>query len=293
MGICYGAMISPPIIRGAPLVDNQNKIYVFGTDSIASQNYYINCIKPDGTLDWRYKIPGYRNDSSPTMDKKGNIIFHTILLYDTVWHNSIVSLDYNGNLNWFTPLTSGDFLNNYVNHGLVCDAEGKIYCGSDIGGFFYCLNSSGKILWRIDMGEYAFSSSPAIGSDGTLYIGTHISSLTRNHKNNLIAVRDKVNSVQYTNLSKLEYALEQNYPNPFNPGTIINFSISNTEIVTLKVYDILGNEITTLVNEEKPAGSYEVEFSTSGGGSNLASGIYIYRLTSGSFTASKKLILLK
>ena len=291
--------------QGAPLVDNQNKVYVLGTDSIASQNRYLNCIKPDGTLDWRYKIPGYRDKVAPTMDKNGNIIFHTILAYDSVWKNTIVSLDYYGNLNWFTPLDVGDWWQNYINHGLVCDAEGKIYCGSDAGGNFYCLNSSGKILWVIDMGDYEFSSSPAIGSNGTLYIGTHLSSLNTNHVKNLIAVKDKVNSVQNTNLSDLHYSLEQNFPNPFNPTTKIKFTIPASlrppfnkggktgGLITLKVYDILGNEIATLVNEVKPAGSYEVEFSASGGGINLASGIYIYRLTAGKFSDSKKLILLK
>jgi len=90
-----------------------------------------------------------------------------------------------------------------------------------------------------------------------------------------------------------DFHLSQNYPNPFNPSTTINYSISKPGFVSLKVYDILSNEVTTLVSEEKPAGSYEVEFSATGGGRNLASGIYIYRLTSGIFTTSKKLILLK
>jgi len=89
------------------------------------------------------------------------------------------------------------------------------------------------------------------------------------------------------------FNLMQNYPNPFNPNTIIRFTIPELRFTTLKIYDVLGKEITTLVNEEKPAGNYEVEFSASGGGSNLASGIYIYRLSSGNFTDSKKLILLK
>jgi len=85
------------------------------------------------------------------------------------------------------------------------------------------------------------------------------------------------------------FYLSQNYPNPFNPSTRIQYTVSSRLFVSLKVYDVLGSEIAILVNEEKPAGSYEVEFD----GSNLSSGIYIYRLTSGNFTASKKLILLK
>ena len=98
-----------------------------------------------------------------------------------------------------------------------------------------------------------------------------------------------------------DYRLFQNYPNPFNPGTRIKFNIpkevkSETRDVTLKVYDVLGNEVVTLVNEEKPAGSYEVEFNAirhSGGVRNLPSGIYFYQLQTGSFIATKKMVLMK
>ncbi len=90
-----------------------------------------------------------------------------------------------------------------------------------------------------------------------------------------------------------EFALEQNYPNPFNPSTKIKFNIPivGTELAlsVLKVYDILGNEVATLVNEEKPAGIYEVEFNAS----QLSSGIYFYKLSAGSFTEIKKMTLIK
>lgn len=91
-----------------------------------------------------------------------------------------------------------------------------------------------------------------------------------------------------------EFILYQNYPNPFNPTTIIRYAVSSRQFISLNVYDVLGNEIATLVNEEKPAGTYEVEFSAIGGDAwNLPSGIYMYRLTSGNLSISKKLILLK
>lgn len=88
---------------------------------------------------------------------------------------------------------------------------------------------------------------------------------------------------------KVSYALYDNYPNPFNPTTTISYSIKKNGLTSLKVYDILGNEVATLVNENETAGNYSVEFNAE----QLPSGIYIYRLISGSFTASKKLILLK
>ena len=85
------------------------------------------------------------------------------------------------------------------------------------------------------------------------------------------------------------YSLSNNYPNPFNPSTKISYSINELSFVTLIVYDVLGNEIETIVNEEKPAGSYEIEFNADA----LTSGIYFYKLTAGSFAETKKMILLK
>ncbi len=86
-----------------------------------------------------------------------------------------------------------------------------------------------------------------------------------------------------------KFSLSQNYPNPFNPVTKLEFGISNLEFVTLKVYNALGKEVATLVNENKPAGRYEAEFD----GNNLGSGVYYYKLTAGSFTAVKKMLLIK
>ena len=85
------------------------------------------------------------------------------------------------------------------------------------------------------------------------------------------------------------YSLEQNYPNPFNPSTTINFTIPNSDFVTLKVYNILGSEVATLVNENLAAGAYRFNFEAA----NLASGIYLYELNAGNFREIKKMNLLK
>ena len=85
------------------------------------------------------------------------------------------------------------------------------------------------------------------------------------------------------------FSLSQNYPNPFNPNTSIKYQIPEISFVTIKVYDVLGNEIATVVNEEKPAGSYEVEFDAN----ELASGIYFYKIQAGSFVETKKMVLMK
>ncbi|MBE0571360.1 MAG: T9SS type A sorting domain-containing protein [Ignavibacteriaceae bacterium] len=85
------------------------------------------------------------------------------------------------------------------------------------------------------------------------------------------------------------YQLNQNYPNPFNPSTSIKYQIPELGFVALKVYDVLGNEVANLVNEYKPAGSYEIEFDAK----TLPSGVYLYRLKSGAFLETKKMILMK
>lgn len=91
------------------------------------------------------------------------------------------------------------------------------------------------------------------------------------------------------NLTIADYNIEQNYPNPFNPNTTIRYQLPKESNVVIKIFDILGNEIYTLVNEEKPTGIYEVSFNAS----NLSSGVYFYRISAGDFNSTKKMILIK
>jgi len=86
-----------------------------------------------------------------------------------------------------------------------------------------------------------------------------------------------------------EFSLSQNYPNPFNPNTLISYDLPAADYVSLKIFDLLGKEVVTLVNEKQNAGSYSVNFN----GSNLSSGMYYYKLESGNFTDTKKMILIK
>lgn len=99
---------------------------------------------------------------------------------------------------------------------------------------------------------------------------------------------DENNFVSQNNAPE-KFELKQNYPNPFNPNTVISYSVAKTEKVELKVYDILGKEVQTLVNDVKNPGSYNVVFNAV----NLSSGVYFYRITSGSFTDIKKMTLVK
>ena len=106
---------------------------------------------------------------------------------------------------------------------------------------------------------------------------------------------DNDGTYEYSNVITVEvgvpgnFYLSQNYPNPFNPVTNIRFTISELRFTILKVYDVLGNEVATIVNEEKSPGMYEVEFNAE----NLSNGFYFYQLTAGTFSEKKKMILLK
>jgi len=86
-----------------------------------------------------------------------------------------------------------------------------------------------------------------------------------------------------------EYILSQNYPNPFNPVTKIDFDLPKSGFISLKVFDVLGREVKTLVNEEKSAGSYSVDFNAS----DLSSGVYFYKMETEGYSDLKKMVVIK
>jgi len=99
----------------------------------------------------------------------------------------------------------------------------------------------------------------------------------------------QVSSVEEIDFPPTVFSLSQNYPNPFNPNTTIHFTVPQNNQVTLKIFDVMGKEVATLINEEKSEGNYEIEFNAT----NLPSGIYFYQLRAGSFNQTKKMLLLK
>lgn len=130
----------------------------------------------------------------------------------------------------------------------------------------------------------------AIGTTSTeIYVGGSFTTISGIERQSVAGMDDPLTFVTSEVTLPTSILLEQNFPNPFNPSTTIKYSIPKSSLVVLKIYDVLGNEVATLVSEEKAVGSYEVEFSATG----LTSGIYFYKLQSGSFVETKKMILMK
>ena len=166
----------------------------------------------------------------------------------------------------------------------------NVFVGAYSNGVYLTTNNGSN--W-IEVNE-GFGTSRTIrtlavlGED--LFAGFYEGSVKRRPLSQMITSVESISDLRPT-----EFTLDQNYPNPFNPTTTIRYAIPHLGederggFVTLKVYDVLGNEVSTLVDEYKPAGSYEVNFNASG----LASGVYYYQLKVGSLAETKKLILMK
>lgn len=168
--------------------------------------------------------------------------------------------------------------------------DNNLFAATVGGGVF--LSTNFGITWNgINTGLTETDVSSLTVSDSYLYVGTYWGGVWRRPLSELVtSVENKDDKLP------VKFELSQNYPNPFNPTTTIQFSIpvetrhaSSLQFVTLKVYDVLGREIATLVNEEKLPGTYEVISD----GSSLPSGVYFYRLTSGNYSATRKMLLLK
>lgn len=269
-------------IHRSPTIDTQGNIY------FASEGY-INSINQNGYFRWEYptRFTGY---SIPTIDYDGNI--YTIA-FDTVccpYYPVLLSLTNAGDFRWkyiFNDEESDDFW-----QPLICDSEGTVYVGSTFGYNYYAISNDGTLKWKLplEFNSQQVDNTGAISKAGTLYLGVHNTSLVTNQTKTLIAIKDTgAVSVDENNVIINNYSLSQNYPNPFNPNTTINYTVKERGFVQLKVYDVLGKEIVTLVKEEKPQGIYSVSFN----GNNLPSGVYVYSLRVNEFIENKKMILLR
>jgi photosystem II stability/assembly factor-like uncharacterized protein len=181
---------------------------------------------------------------------------------------------------WDTVFTTSAAIDAGRDFEFVKDDPSKVWFCTNNNLYFS--GDSGK-TWSLD----SLSSKFAHSSDLVVVDGKVCWFLCESVYRNLNA--DVVNSVDKNPTLSNDFKLNQNYPNPFNPVTTISYSIPISARVELIIYDILGNEIKTLVSEYKETGSYEVKFEAS----DLSSGVYFYKLKVGNFNQTKKLILLK
>ncbi len=160
----------------------------------------------------------------------------------------------------------------------VCGDNGKIMTSSDFGFFFVDqLNAENRNLYGVAL--KGFNVGVAVGEIGSAAFGA----LFFTSANGVVGITQNGSEVPTV------YSLSQNFPNPFNPVTKINFALPKQGLVTLKVYDMLGREVSTLVNEVKSAGNYTVDFN----GSKMTSGVYFYKIQSNGYTEIKKMTLIK
>ena len=190
------------------------------------------------------------------------------------WDSPILKTTDGGN-NWSAKGGTGDLESIYFadeNTGWASYRDGIILNSTD-GGETWVTQLSG--INNVVSSVYFVDANTgwAVGSNGTI----------------LKTTNGGVTFVEGEEELPYKFSLKQNYPNPFNPSTKISFQLVEAGLTSLKVYDVLGNEVATLMNEEKSAGIYEVTLD----GSTLTSGMYLYKLQSGNFAETKKMVLLK
>lgn len=258
--------------------DEFGNAYLVHGEYVMNGGTEVKKISPTGSLLWSnvyQNIAGFRvevgSDNQPVVCGFPN---------PNAFGSTFLKIDGSGNIVWFNPDADSSF-GLMLHAKLIMDQNDNIYLAAGtLTEMAVCkVNNDGIPAWTITMpGSYA--NDIVLGSDNNVYVvGGNTAKINQGGVTSLID--DKLN---------LEgFILAQNYPNPFNPTTKISFKIPSKEFVTLKVYDVLGSEVSTLVNEEKPAGNYSVTFNAY----SLSSGTYFYRLSSGSFTEVKKMILIK
>ena len=180
--------------------------------------------------------------------------------------------------NW-TQVNNG-LSDKYVNSLVVIDTN--VFAGTENGGVYFSTNNGSQ--WTQVNNGLISTNVQTLAIDGSyLFAGILGGGVWKRPLSELTGI-----TKEEAELSK-DFTLSQNYPNPFNPNTTINYSLPKAGSVRLIVYNAIGSKVATVVNEYKPAGNYSIQFN----GSNLASGIYLYKLEAGQFSQIKKMILLK
>lgn len=273
-------------------------IFILKTDSVGNEIFYKlynNYGLLQGLVKSRYITEGlddsyYLTGSIPIWNHAEDIL----LIKTNYMGDTLFVKNYNGNpIDWDPNTSSG---NEYGVCIKVLDSNSILLGGNGTQRFtnqqlkiILRLDSLGSISWKhvIESENYSRLFSIEISNENKLlYLGVDDA---LPNKIFIIKTSYDITDIPKEQSIPLQYFLSQNYPNPFNPVTKIQYSLQKSSYVTIKVYDILGNEITTLVDDVKQAGNYNIEFI----GNNLSSGIYYYRMQSRNFSETKKFILLQ
>jgi hypothetical protein len=267
-------------------------------------------INSSGGVVWRVEYDENGGQDIPeamTMDDNGNIfVTGRVRRASGGGYNDFAVIKYNndGIEQWTTYYDGPQNLDDDP-IDIVLDQNGNVFvCGeSNRDGFAFKFivvkyNPTGVFEWEYVYDEEVNSKAMSVRPNDNGYVyAAGEAEVPAGDVDLLVVKLSKISGVNDDGSLVNSFQLFQNYPNPFNPITKIKYQIPDvianeakqSQMVSLKVYDVLGNQVATLINEEKPAGSYEVEFNAGA----LSSGIYFYTLNAGSFTQTKKLILLK
>lgn len=234
-----------------------------------------------------FYIPGYYAESQNSalfwQDADSVLIegelsdYNIYLERDSSYGGGVISGKVNSNLdsNFVNTIVYAQASNGIVYTHNFVDANGNY----KITGLPY---GEYRVVAQLIDYENAVSSSIKIDQENSVATG--------------VDLEFSVTNIDEPNSLPVDFRLYQNYPNPFNPETVISFSLDKNSFITLKVYDVLGNEVTTLINGNKEAGFHKINFSTSNlssSGGSISSGVYFYRLQSANQISAKKMVLLR
>ncbi|MCU0414745.1 MAG: T9SS type A sorting domain-containing protein [Ignavibacteriaceae bacterium] len=258
--------------------DDFGNTYLVHGEYVTNGGTELKKISPTGSLIWSNvfsNLAGFRvevgSDNQPVVCGFPNV---------NSFGSSFIKVDSNGSLVW-SNLDADSTFALMLHAKLIMDQNNNIYLAAGtLTEMAVCkVNNDGTSAWTVTMpGSYA--NDIVLGNDNNVYV---VGGNTA-----------KINQGAVTSLNDDEatpdvFILEQNYPNPFNPATTISFSIPSSAFTSLKIYDVLGNEVGSLLNDNLIAGYHVVDFKAEG----LRSGVYFYKLESGNYVETKKMILLK
>ena len=281
---------SKPISFQDVVFDEENNLFI-------SDGYLIKKINENGDDIWSFDIMGYITDIE--VSSENNILVSSFFGGVTSIDCATTKISKDGNMQWAVKFNSNGNRDDFANAITVDSANNVYIVGAShdmfIGDTTYIqkYSSLGKLLWELkykrEKTSFQHLNYVFIDSENNLIVAGEVRDSLSGENYFTMKIKQVIYDNVKRNKSNFKYSLSQNYPNPFNPTTQISYQLLESRFVNLTIYNSLGQNVATLVNKKQSVGTYEAQFN----GSGLPSGIYYYRLESGSFSESKKMLLLK